>query len=418
MSKMKIFDIDQFREIWQAISRNKTRSVLTGFGVLWGIFMYIVMMGLGIGFQNGIQGILGNFAANSLIVYPNQTTVEYKGFNSGRSWSLTSDDITMLVDNIPAINRISPMLFAYAEKTTRGEYSGDFSLQGVGVDYFYIDAKELTQGRYFNKPDIDEKRKVCVIEEKVVTTLFPHGEDPIGQRIEVDGIFFTVVGVAKAHAMFSIGGESGMTIYLPYSTIQQMYNSGKEIHILALSVKDDVNITDIESEVTALLKAKHVIAPSDDVAVGTQNVQRMFNAVSYLFLGLKILIWVVGMGTLFAGVVGVSNIMLVSIRERTQEIGIKRALGAKPFSIIASIMSESILLTFIAGFFGLFFGVLVLVAVGKVTENMTEFFVDPVIPFSLAITVSLIILFMGALAGIIPARSAMKVKAIEAIRDE
>jgi len=413
-----MFDFDNYKEIWQTISRNKSRSILTGFGVFWGVFMFIAMMGIGRGFENGFsQGIKG-ISPNSMVVFTGLTSIEYKGFNSGRSWDMDNSDVEMLRDNLPEIEYISGMVFTGADApTTYGDKNGNYFVRGNNEEYYKIDPQPIVFGRFFNHIDVVEKRKVCIIGLKVYQELFDPDEDPIGKRIAVNGVYYSVVGVVNPSKNMNFGGDGASTIFIPSTTVQQVYNMGSDIHVVMFVAGDKVDIKKLEVKVKDLLKAKHNIAPNDEAAAQSFNLQQIFLMFRYLFLGINILVWIVGMGTLLAGVVGVSNIMLVSIRERTQEIGIKRALGAKPRVILLQIMSESVVLTFIAGFFGLFMGVLLLVGLDKFIGTK-EMFADPFISFTLALIASLIILISGAIAGIIPARSALKVKAIDALRDE
>ena len=413
-----MFDFDNYKEIWQTITRNKSRSILTAFGVFWGVFMFIAMMGIGKGFENGFSQGIKNISPNSMIVFSGLTSVEYKGFNSGRSWDMDNSDIEMLRDNLKEIQAISGMVFTGAEApTTYGDKKGNYFVRGNNEEYYKIDPQPIVYGRFFNHLDIAEKRKVCILGLKVYEELFDDNEDPVGKRVAVNGVYYTIVGVVNPSKNMNFGGDGASTIFIPSTTVQQVYNMGKDIHVIMIAAGDEVDIAQLEVKVKDLLKAKHYIAPEDDTAVQGFNLQQIFLMFRYLFLGINILVWIVGMGTLLAGVVGVSNIMLVSIRERTQEIGIKRALGAKPRVILVQIMSESVVLTFIAGFFGLFLGVLLLVALNKFIGTK-EMFADPSISFSLAVLASVILLVSGAVAGIIPARSALKVKAIDALRDE
>ncbi len=413
-----MFDSDNFKEIWQTITRNKTRSLLTAFGVFWGMFMFIVLIGIGQGFENGMIKNVGNIAPNSMFVFTGETSVAYKGLNAGRFWNMDNEDLELLKEQLPEIENISGMVFpGMSSKTTRKDKSGDFSYQGTDDIYYQIERQTVLFGRIFNRLDLLEKRKVCLLGHKVYDQLFNMGEDPIGESICMGGIYYTVIGVVKPSGNVSFGGESGMTIYIPTTTAQQLFNRGNEIDLLAISASDKVNIKDLEKKVTTILKMKHRIAPEDQKAVTTFNLQEMFLMFNYLFIGINILIWIVGMGTLLAGVIGISNIMLVSVKERTNEIGIKRALGARPGVITRQIMWESLLLTFIAGFIGMFFGILVLVLAETLIQE-AEMFANPTISFTMAIVTSIIIIFSGLFAGIIPARSAIKIKAIDALRDE
>lgn len=413
-----MFDIDKYKEIWQAISRNKMRSVLTAFGVFWGIFMYVVMTGLGNGFENGMKRMVEEISPNAVFFFSNSTSVEYKGFNSGRFWRMTNDDLQLIQDNVPSVEYTSAILQTHpSNPITYNERSGDFMVSGIDNYYQKVNPMPLIYGRYFNDFDITEHRKMCLLGVKVWQDLFENGMNPIGERINVDGVFYTVVGVVNPGDNVNLGGDAKETVFIPSSSFQQVYNYGKYIDILMVVAHDRADINQVENEIKSLLKVKHFIAPEDNIAVMSFNVQQIFLIFNYLFIGLNILIWIVGMGTMLAGVVGVSNIMMVTVKERTQEIGIKRAIGAKPRTILTQIMSESTVLTFIAGFFGLFFGVLVLSIVDKLVVGV-EMFYNPYISFKMAIVAAIIITVSGALAGVIPARNALRIKAIDALRDE
>ena len=418
-----MFDQDKYKEIWQTIKRNKLRSFLTGFGVAWGIFMFVIMMGIGGGFFNGIQQNIDGISQNSVFVFSGTTTVEYKGFNTGRRWELTISDIEMLKENIPQIQYISGVVFSYfGGKAMRGERSGDYSFRGVDDNFSKMEKITVLQGRGFNRLDVLEKRKVCLIGKYVYEQLFEKGEDPIGKQLCMNGLYYNVVGVMLGSDNMSLFGRLNESVLIPITTMQQVNGMGQDINSLSIAVYDDINVTQIEQEIKDLLKSVHNIAPQDDAAINMFNIQQMFLMFRYLFLGIQILIWIVGMGTLMAGVVGISNIMLVSIRERTNEIGIRRALGAKPNVIMKQIMGESITLTFIAGYAGFFLAVLILAVIDKVTQANADsgetLFADPQISFPMAIGALGVLIVFGLLAGIIPARNALKIKAIDALRDE
>lgn len=417
-----LIDTDIFKEIWQTISRNKMRSFLTGFGVAWGVFMFVVMYGIGNGFDNGIKQNINDISQNSMFLFANQTTVEYKGYNAGRQWSMNAEDIKMLKENMPEIQYIEGALFSqFGGKTSRGEHSGDYNFEGIDENHHKIEKFVISKGRLFNHLDMVDKRKFCIIGVRVYEQLFKKDENPIGQQICINGLYFTVVGVVLGSENMRIGGDVNNSVFVPLSTMQQIMNEGNNVHLISIAAYDNVNIKDIEKEVETLIKAKHSIAPEDEAALNMFNIQQFFLIFKNLFLGIRLLTWIVGMGTLLAGAVGISNIMLVSIRERTNEIGIRRALGAKPKIILRQIMNESLLLTFIAGYSGFFFGVLLLSGIDKLTQMSSDdvsMFVNPQISFFMGVTAIIIILLSGLLAGIIPARSALRIKAIDALRDE
>ena len=278
----------------------------------------------------------------------------------------------------------------------------------------------MLYGRYLNDIDIRDRRKVCVIGKRVYEEMFVKGEDPLGHLLKVGGIYYQVIGVNEPVTQVNIGGDSKESIILPFTVMQQTYNRGNELDCIALTAVEEVRIGKLEEKIGGLLKARHSISPTDPMAVQSMNVEKQFRMFKMVFLGINILIWIVGLGTLLAGIVGVSNIMMVTVRERTREIGIRRALGAKPKSILMQIMYESLVLTALAGFWGLACGVGLLSLVDQVMSKVDSdtFFRHPQIPFSMAVVSAFILLISGLMAGVIPAWRALQVKAIDAIREE
>jgi len=413
-----MFDLDKLHEIWQTITRNKVRSLLTAFGVFWGMFMFIGMLGIGQGFENGMIKQVNNVATNSMFVFARTTTVEYKGFNAGRWWNMKQDDIELLKKQIPEIKTITGMIWVGNFKATFSDKNTDVFVQGIDHFFYEIDNQNIVSGRGIGFLDVAEKRKVCVLGNQSADLLFPSSEDPVGQMIKVGAVYYTIVGIVKPNGNINFGGDPGTNVYIPTSTAQQLGRKGNILDIIAIAVPGNVKINTIEEKVKTILRVKHLISPLDNNAVMTMNIQDMFLMFNYLFIGIAALIWIVGMGTLFAGVVGISNIMLVTVKERTNEIGIKRALGAKPKVITRQIMMESLLLTFIAGFLGMFFGILVIVLTEQATQSSENMFSNPTISFKMAIAGIIILVLSGLIAGIIPARNALKIKAIDALRDE
>lgn len=399
------------------------RSFLTAFGVFWGIFMLVVMSGAGFGLATGVQAGVKGFAENSAYFFSNSTSEPYKGFRKGRYWNLRNGDLDMLIANVPEIKYISPLLFGGSvdNNTVRGDKAGTYSIKGLHSMYNFIEPQDMIYGRYLNPIDTDERRKVCVIGKKVYEDMFTRGENPLGQLLKVNGIYYQVVGVNDPVTQINIGGDSKETIILPFTVMQQTYNRGDEVDCIAITADNSVRIGDIENRIMDLLKARHSISPTDPQAVQSMNVEKQFRMFQMLFLGIDILIWIVGLGTLLAGVVGVSNIMLVTVRERTKEIGVRRALGAKPKVILLQIMHESIVLTALAGFIGLMAGVGLLSLVDRALSagmDSNTFFQHPQIPFTTALLATFVLLVCGMLAGVIPAWRALQIKAIDAIREE
>lgn len=415
-----MFDLDRWQEIWFTITHNKSRSFLTAFGVFWGMFMLVVMVGAGVALQRGMNSTIEGFATNSCFVWAEQTSEPFKGFKKGRTWNMENSDIPILLNKIPEIQYLAPVLFGggVGNNVTRNDKAGSYGIKGNYPSYNLIDESKMLYGRYINDIDIAEKRKVCVIGERVYEVLFPKKENPMGKSIQVNGIYFQVIGVARHTSDINIGGNAEESVVLPFSTMQQAFNQGNTVHFMAVTAQPGIKVKVIEDRISEVLKANHEISPEDKKAVGGFNIEDQFNMFLYLGIGIGILIWFVGSGTLLAGAIGVSNIMLVTVKERTKEIGIRRALGATPRSIITQILSESVVLTLIAGVSGLMVGVGLLSLVGYGLSKSENFFKDPQISFTVAIAALLILLIIGTLAGFLPANRAMSIKPIEAIREE
>jgi len=413
-------DLDKFHEVWNTISSNKSRSVFTAFGVFWGMFMLVVLVGAGTALERGISSQIESFSSNSCFMWSQRTSLPYKGFRKGRHWDMKNEDVQLIQSTVPELQYIAPMIFkgGGSNNVSRNDKSGSYQIKGMTTDYALIDRPRQILGRYINEVDIAEKRKVCVLGERVYEVLFPYGEDPIGKNIQVSGIYFQVVGVSGSYGNVNIGGQAEETVILPFSTMQQVFNMGNAVHFLALTTQPGVKVKVLEDKVKTVLKAANNIAPEDELAIGGMNVEDMFTMFLYLGIGIVSLMWVVGMGTLFAGAVGVSNIMLVTVRERTKEIGIRRAIGATPKAIVGQVLIESVVLTLIAGIAGLMAGVGVLSLAGKFLEGSNELIQNPQIDFGIAIGALVVLMIIGALAGLIPANRAVRIRAIEAIREE
>ena len=420
-----IIDIDKWQEIIGTLSRNKLRTFLTIFGVFWGIFMLIVMMGAGNGLFNAVTGDWGNSATNSFFMWTNNTSIPYKGFPKGRYYNFTNEDTDALIDNIPEIKYIAPRIDGWSGRggnnVVRGLKTGAFYIKGDYPDINKIQPSEITQGRFVNNLDIEQKRKLAVIGTRVREVLFENEEDPLGEYIRIQGVYFQVVGVFLPNTTFGNKEESTQTIFIPFTTCQKTYNYGNIVGYYAITAEDNIPASVLEEKVISMVKQRHTIAPEDERAVGHWNMEKEFNRMKGLFTGINILIWIVGSGTLIAGVIGISNIMLIIVKERTKEIGIRRAIGAKPRNIIFQIINEAIFMTTIAGNIGIVVGVGVVELVNYLlissgTESDT--FKNPEVDFSLALTALIILIVFGTLAGLIPAKKAVSIKPIEAIRDE
>ena len=417
-----MFDLDRWTEIWVTITRNKTRSLLTCFGVFWGILMLVILLGSGRGMQNGIMRSVNGFATNSAFFFADRTSESYKGFNKGRQWNMRNRDVESIRREVKELSAISPIIWGNSsdKNIVYGMMSGTFNVKGVHPDYFQIETQKLFHGRLLNEVDERERRKVCLIGTKVKEVLFKE-EDPCGNYIRVNGIYYQVVGVVQQRASgVNIGGRSEESVFLPFSTMQQTLNQGDIIHFLCVAAKPGVQMLPVINKIKSIIKEQNLIAPTDPQAVTALNLAAQFETFNKAFLGIDILIWIVGVGTLLAGIIGVSNIMMVTVKERTKEIGVRRALGAKPWNIISQIMSESLLITAMAGLMGLTVGVFLLDMVDQLIGDPVgeTMLLHPAVSIQVALAATSILLLAGLLAGLIPAWRAMQIKAIDAIREE
>ena len=334
-----IFDRDRWIEIWVTITRNKTRSLLTCFGVFWGILMLVILLGAGAGLKNAVLGETEGVATNSVFFFSDRTSIPYKGFNKGRSWNIRNRDIETIRRDVEGVDQVAPMIFGASgdKNVVFGVNSGTYQVKGVTPAYFQIEVQNLLYGRLLNEIDERERRKVCTIGESVNDALF-HGNDPCGKYIRVNGLYYQVVGVTKSRSQaVNIGGRSDESVCIPFNTLQQSMHLGDIVYFFGVSIFPSEDIGAIIAHIKQILFAQNEIAPDDPQAVAVINIAEMFQTFNLLFTGIDVLIWIVGMGTLLAGIIGVSNIMMVTVKERTKEIGVRRALGAKPFDIISQL---------------------------------------------------------------------------------
>ena len=416
-----MFDLDRWNEIWETINRNRKRSIMTAFGVFWGIFMLTVMAGIGLGLERQMRGQLGNLAVNSCFFFGGKTSIPYQGLRAGRWWQFENEDVDAVKKQVGGVRYATGFIWGAQYTFTRNDKKGTYQLMGYAPEYWRINPQPILFGRYVNDIDMTQQRKVCVIGTQVWKDLFPGREDPVGSTIRMNNMYLTVVGVIDASQGINFSrGEN--TVIIPFATLQQMYNKGNKFDGLAVAGYDNTPIVKLEAELKSLMCSRHQISPDDTKAINGFNLGERFEKFSNLFTGIAVLTWIVGIGTLLAGIVGISNIMLVVVRERTQEIGIRRALGAPPSKIISQIMSESFVLTFIAGIGGLALAVAGLsVAESIISANSMADGGSPFsaqISFNTAMAATSILIAGGLLAGIIPAVRAIRIKPVDAIREE
>lgn len=412
------FDIDRFREILDTLSRNKSRSLLTGFGVFWGVFMLVALIGGG----DGLKQLLGNtfdgFATNSALVYPQATTKASHGFRKGRTWTLDTRDVTSLRNLVPELDVISPMVTRWGRNAVYADRKYSVAMKGVRPDFTEMQPPELRYGRYINQMDINLNRKVCVLGKRVYSELFPGGGNPCGKFVRIDSIYYNVVGVDYSTGNMSVNGSAQESIVVPLTLMQQVYNVGTAVDMLCLTGKPGVVMSRVTPHIREVVARNHSLDPTDDKGIMIFNTEELFGMLDNLFSGVNFLIWLVGIGTLLAGAIGVSNIMMVTVRERTTEIGIRRAIGATPRTILSQIVAESLVLTMVAGMSGLLFAVatLQMLEIGTTTDGVTTAHYQ--IGFWTAVAAVAFISLLGVVAGLAPALRAMSVKPVDAMRDE
>lgn len=416
-----MFDRDKWAEVFQVLGKNPFRTAATAFGVMWGIMMLIIMMGSGKGLQNGVMANF-NRVTNSMFLWSRSTSMAYEGFKRGREIKLTSADVTYLKNNIPGIDIISPRTrlggYRGANNVTHGVRTGAFTIIGDTPDYIKIESRPFNRGRFINWDDLAENRKVAVIGERVYAELFEKGVNPIGEYIQINGVNFQVIGTYKSNFTGEKAEEDTKSIFVPITTFQKAFNWGDEIGWLSITGKPGVNIEKMGKKIEKKLKIQHNVNPKDDRAFGYYNLQESFNQMNGIFTGIRALSWFVGVLTLFAGIIGVSNIMLVIIKERTNEIGVRKALGATPWNIVSQILLESLFLSSIAGFLGIIAGVWLLEGVNAFIGGGTSTFINPGVDFKVLFSALIVLIIGGVLAGLIPAVRAVRIKPIEALRTE
>ena len=415
-----LFDTDTFREILDSILRNRSRSFLTGFGVFWGVFMLMLLTGGGQGLKDLLVQNFEGFAQNTCIVATSTTTKPYKGFKKGRTWNLEYADVDRLKAMVPELETVSPSVSLWGKSVTRDENTSSRAVvKGARADYANIETPKIKYGRWLNDADNLQERKVCVIGKRVYEELFPEGGSPLGQRISIDGSYYTVIGVDwRDSGGISINGRASDAVTIPINQARRAYNLGNTVHLLCFTAKEGITMSDVTPRVREIISRQHFIDPTDEQAMFLLNTQLIFGIVDNLFKGINFLIWLIGLGTLLAGVIGVSNIMMVSVKERTTEIGIRRAIGATPRQILGQIISESIVLTLVAGMIGIVFSVLILsgVELAMTTDGVLKAAFQ--VPFGTAVLAALLLTVLGVLAGLMPALRAMQIKPVDAMRDE
>ena len=402
----------------ETLTRNKSRSLLTGFGVFWGVFMLVVLLGGGQGLKELLSNNFQGFATNSALVFAQPTTKPYDGFRKGRQWNMVYQDVERLRAQVPELDVVTPMVSQWQRIVTAGDKKTTAGVKGLQPAYAKVEEPQIRYGRYINDMDMAQRRKVCVLGKKVYKTLFPGGGDPCGQLVRVDSVYYRVVGVDYAAGEIKVNGGAEESVIVPITLMQETYGLGDAVHLISVTGKPGVVMSDVASVMRAVIGRAHRVDPTDEKAITVFNTEVMFGMVDSLFTGVNFLIWLVGIGTLLAGAIGVSNIMMVTVRERTTEIGIRRAIGATPRTILGQIVAESILLTAVAGMSGILFAVAILqiLEMANTTDGIVAAHFQ--VGFWTAVGAVVLLALLGVLAGLAPAVRAMAIKPVDAMRDE
>jgi putative ABC transport system permease protein len=410
-----LFDKDTWQEIFGSIGKNKLRTGITVVGVLWGIFLLMVLLGAARGLSNNFKNLFGNFATNSVFMWSQRTSMPFKGFQEGRSIQMTTRDVEILKSEYPGIKLLAPRSQS-SGTIVRGVQTGDFSISGDYPILDQVQKKDLLYGRWLTGNDIKENSKVTIIAENIYKQLFEKGENPIGEYISINDISYKVVGVYKEGASIDIDGDCA---FIPFTTFQKVYNRGNKISWMVVTAHDDVDIEQLEQDIYLSLRNLHNVNPEDKRAFGGFNLGKEIAKLNGFLLGMQFLTWFVGIATLIAGVIAIGNILLITVKERTKEIGIRRALGATPFEIRRQIVLESVFLTTLSGSLGIIFGGLILMLLDTLLGSGDEaVLLNPTVDIPVVMLALFILISLGSLIGMIPAHRATIVKPIDALREE
>lgn len=419
-----MFNKDRWKEIIEVLTGNWFRTVLTAFGVFWGILILIILLAAGKGLENGIKADFGDIATNTMFMWSRNTTKEYQGLPKGRSYNFKLEDVESINQEVPNLRFISPRNqlggFRGANNVVRGLHTGAFNVYGDFPEIINQDPMTITSGRFINQSDINEKRKIAIIGEGVRSELYEKGEEVIGTYLKIQGVNFMVIGTYKKKTNDGDGEEGQKQIFVPFTAFSQAFNRGNDVGWMAITANDGTSITSVKEKIVSVVKRNRKIHPDDQRAVGYFDLYEQYNRVESLFGAMRFIAYFVGILVLLSGIIGVSNIMLIVVKERTKEIGIRRALGEPPASIRKQILLESIFLTIISGMLGIVFGALFIFGINALLDSAgpVDMFMNPSVSLGVVVGALFILVVSGLLAGFIPAQSAIKVRPIEALRTE
>lgn len=421
-----MFSRDKWDEILESLSANWFRTIMTSFGVLWGIFILVILLAAGKGLENGVKQGFGGMATNSMFMWSQGTSKSYKGMPKGRYYNFKTGDVPAIKDNVQGLRFVSPRNqlggFGGSNNVVRGLKSGAFNVYGDYPEIIKQQPMNITSGRFLNHNDLEEKRKVAVIGESVKSTMYDYDEEVLGSYIKINGVNFQVIGTySKKGGGGGSQEEAQKEIFVPFTSFSQAFNMGDVVGWMAITADDNHSITSLKEDVFSVVKKRHDIHPDDERAIGNFDLYQEFNKISGLFLALNGVAYFVGVLVLLSGIIGISNIMLIVVKERTNEIGVRRALGATPGSIRGQILMESIVLTIISGMAGIVFATLVLLGINSFLDTMDTsemMFANPSVNIGVILIALLILVVSGLLAGLIPAQNAIKIKPVDALRTE
>ena len=423
-----MFSKDKWSEIIESLTANPFRTILTAFGVFWGILILVILLAAGNGLENGVKQGFSGIATNSMFMWSQTVSKSYKGLPKGRHYSFEIDDVDAIKNNVDGLKYVLPRNrlggFRGANNVVRGLQSGAYTVNGDYPNIINQEPMDILEGRFINQNDIEDRRKVAVIGRGVKDGLYKASEDVIGSYIKVQGVNFMVVGMYKKKSGMGRNAEEAQkAIYVPFTAYSQAFNTGQEVAWMAVTAQDDNSITNLKSEVFNVIKKRHNISPEDDRAIGNFDLYEEFKKINGLFTALNIVAYFVGILVLLSGVIGISNIMLITVKERTNEIGVRRALGATPWQIRGQVLLESIVLTLVSGMAGIAFASFLLAIVNSILPSASEsgaevMFLNPSVELSVIVAAMIILLVSGLLAGFIPAQNAIRVKPVDALRTE
>jgi len=421
-----MFNRDKWDEILESLSANWFRTVMTAFGVFWGIFILVILLAAGNGLGNGVKGIFSGLATNTMFMWSQPTSISYKGLNKGRRYDFKLDDVAAIKNNVDGLKIVSPRNrlggFGGDNNVQRGLKKAAFNVYGDYPEIIDQQPMDITAGRFINYIDINQERKVAVIGFSVVNELYTADEDPLGTYIKINGVNFQVIGVYEKKGMQNQDPEeASKEIIVPFTTYGKAFHTGEDVGFMSITADDNHTITELKQDIFEVIKKRHLIAPEDNRAIGNFDLFEQFNKINGLIITLNAVAYFVGILVLLSGIIGISNIMLIVVKERTNEIGVRRALGASPWAIRSQVLSESVFLTIIAGMAGIVFATGVLWVANRLLENVESdnmMFANPSVGLGAIITALIILVISGLLAGFIPAQNAISIKPVDALRTE